>query len=124
MGSLEISMDQLSDLTVGIVKGEIRSDDILTWVEDYYSGTVTKFILVDFTEAELSKLRSEELQKIAKEIKGIAALRESGKTALVVGSDLGFGFGRMFKAYAEIEDIGVEYMVFRNMPEARKWLGV
>ena len=124
MGSFESTQETSKELTLAVVKGKVGSNDILDWIANYHSGTVTKYILCDFTEADISEIDTEELRKIAEEAKKYSEARHNGKTALVVGDDLGFGFGRVFKSFAEIENIAIEYMIFRNRTEARKWLGV
>ncbi len=124
MGSIETSKEISSGLTVNIATGKIAAEDILNWVLEYYSGNSTKFILWDFTEADLSNITSEEFRGIASEVKKRSEIRMDGKTALVFGRDLEFGLGRMFQAFSEIEGVLFEYMSFRDIVEARKWLDV
>lgn len=63
-----------------------------------------------------------ELKDIVRFTKQHEALRRSGKTALVVSTDLAFGLGRMYDALAEIENLSHSVKVFRSMDEAIKWL--
>lgn len=124
MGTVETSKEMPSGLTINIAKGEIKLEDLLNWISSYYSGITTKYILWDFNEADLSNITTEEIRKIAKEVKKKSDIRAGGKTALVFNGDLDFGLGRMYEAFAEIEGIKFESMSFQNIAEARKWLGV
>ncbi|MBW2334819.1 MAG: hypothetical protein JRF06_06940 [Deltaproteobacteria bacterium] len=124
MGSIETTKDISSELTINIAKGKIMAEDLLNWVSDYYSGTVTKLILWNCIEADLSNITSEEFEKIARLVKKRSDIRKSGKTAFVFNRDVEFGLGRMYEALSKIEDIQSENKTFRDMTEAKKWLGV
>ena len=124
MGTIETKKDFDRKLTTNTAAGRLTQEDFLNWVADYYSGAVTEFILWDFSKADLSGITNEEFRNILKEVKKISHKRKGGKTAFVSKNDLGFGLGRMFEILAGIEDIQFEYMNFRSVSEARKWLGV
>jgi hypothetical protein len=124
MGSIETTKEVSSELTVNIVKGQIMYGDLVKWIANYYSGTVTKFILWNFTEADLSDITVEEFKNIAEVVKRKSDLRIDGKSALVFSKDLEFGLGRMFEVFSESEDIEFEFKSFRSITEAKKWLGV
>jgi len=124
MGSIETSKEIPSELTINKAKGKLTAEELLIWLSEYYSGITTKLILWDFNEADLSSITSEEFMEIAKEVKNRSDLRAEGKTAFVVNNDLGFGLGRMFQAFSEIEGTQLEFMSFRDVVEARKWLGL
>ena len=99
-------------------------EDMLNWVVEYYSGAVTECILWDFSEADLSELTNDELRQIVLEVRKRSIDRTGGKTALVFQRDLDFGIGRVFGSFSEIEDMPFEYRSFRNITEAKKWIGV
>ena len=124
MGSIETSKEIPSELTVNKAKGKLTAEELLIWVSDYYSEITTKLILWDFNEADLSSITSEEFMEIAREVKNRSDLRVEGKTAFVFNSDLGFGLGRMFQAFSEIEGTQFEFMSFCDVVEAKKWLGL
>lgn len=124
MGSIKTIKDKALDLTTNTVKGEITYNDLEKWIIDYYSGTVTKFILWDFTEAGLHKITTEEFRKMAELVKQKSKRKERGKSALVYSKDLEFGLGRMFEALSESEGIEFPFKSFKNLEEAKKWLGI
>jgi hypothetical protein len=124
MGTIKTSTDMSLNLTINIAEGIILIDDLSAWVTEYYGGTVTEFVLWDFTEADLSKITTGEFIKLVELVKNKSNLREGGKTPLVFKKDSGFGLGRMFEVYSELEGMKFEFMSFRSMKKARKWLGV
>ena len=46
------------------------------------------------------------------------------RSAIVAGTDLLYGFARMYQTLAELRDSPLTVEVFRNVEEARKWLGL
>ena len=46
------------------------------------------------------------------------------RTAIVAGTDFLFGFARMYKSLAELEESPITVEVFRTFGEAREWLGL
>ena len=124
MGSIETKIDIPFELTVNTVKGQIVTKDVTDWLNNYYSDTVTRLILWDFREADLSKIKTEDFREIVKDVKKISLERVDGKTAFVVKRDFEFGIGRMMEAFGEIEKMHFESRSFRNMDDAKKWLGI
>ena len=118
-------IDQSSQLTMHITTGEISSNDIIRVIESFYKEKPTKNVIWDFRDADPDALLSfsyNELKDIVIFTKQHWELRRSGKTALVVSTDLGFGLGRMYDTLAEIENLSHSVQVFRCMDEAMKWL--
>jgi hypothetical protein len=50
--------------------------------------------------------------------------RESGKTAIVVSSDLLFGLSRVVELHSDVSGYSHETMVFRTMDKAFEWLEI
>jgi len=46
------------------------------------------------------------------------------RTAIVAGTDLLFGFSRMYQAFSELRESPLTVEVFRTVEEAREWLGL
>ena len=124
MGKISTTKDSELGLTINTAEGEISYTDLISWVKDYYSGVVTKLMLWDFNEADVSKITNDELKKIVLEIKKTATIRNGGKTALVFSKNIGFGMGRMYGAFSEIEGLPSEYRSFRSIEDAKIWLGI
>ena len=124
MGSINAITDKTQDLTIVTAAGQLTADDLIDWVTHYYAGDVTRFILWDLTQANLSAISFEEVEAHAKSFNRLADSRQGGRSAFVFGSDLEYGLGRMYQALSEIENVPIAFQTFRNIDEARQWLGV
>jgi hypothetical protein len=72
----------------------------------------------------LSKIPSQGIIQIIYNIKKLENSRKGQKAASVFSSTFGYGLGRMFTAFSEIEETGVEYGNFQSVEEAKQWLGI
>ena len=124
MGTIETEKSFDKKLTTNIASGKFSYEELIDWVNNYYSGTVTEFIIWDFTDADLSKITTEEIKKIVQVVKKYSHKRAGGKTAFVSIKDLTFGLGRMFEILSEIEGIQFEYKNFKSVIAAKEWFGV
>ena len=123
MGTVETKFDMALSLTISVAKGMITLDDILNWISNYYSGTVTQLVLWDLTEADLSEITITELKEVAATVKKRYYLRRGGKTAIVSKGGIEYGIGRVLQDFAKKEGVEIEYMCFRDMLKAKEWLG-
>ena len=124
MGTIETKYDLSSDLTIITAKGRMQPADFREWTAAYYSGEATSLALWDLTNADLSEIRTEDLQSDAAHTKSVADVRKGGKTAIVSGNSLEYGLSRMLTTFYEFEQVPFEVQVFESMEEAAKWLGV
>ncbi len=124
MDKITTEIDLNLDLSIALVKGLVWAEDIVRWQNEYYSGRVTTMVLMDFSEADLSKMSSNDFSLLAKALKENGRKRPEGKTALVMRKEVNYGIGRMFSSLSDIEDIVIQFDVFRDTVEARLWLGV
>lgn len=124
MGSITTTFDTEKDLTVVKATGKMEANDFREWIATYYKGPVTRLLLWNITEADLSKLKAEEIQGGAILTKTLSNARREGKSAIVASDDLGYGIGRTLAAFYEIEDMPFTVRIFRTIEEAMKWLGV
>lgn len=124
MGTVDTSVDDQRDLTVFIFHGEIDIQALKQKVLQYYTGRPTKDVIWDMTDAKLMIKQSSELRDVVRIAKQYSQNRKEGRTAIVSPDDTGFGFGRMYGSYAEIEGLPYEYGVFRDVKGAKKWIGI
>jgi hypothetical protein len=118
-------IDQSSQLTTHVVTGEVSITDIIGVIESFYKEKPTNNVIWNFCDADTDALLSisyDGLKDIARFTKQHEDLRKSGKTALIVSTDLAFGLGRMYDTIAEIEHLSHSVKVFHSMDEANKWL--
>jgi len=85
---------------------------------DYRSGMSS---LNDLREVTVSSY-SPQVKKIAEFLKNHSEQTGAARAALVVSSDAMFGMGRALQGFASRSPMEIE--IFRDMGEARKWLGL
>lgn len=111
-------------LTVNIASGKIRAKDIISWISEYYSGAATKLILWDFTEADLSELSSEDINRIIQVIRSSSDFKKGGKAAFVFGPEHDLMPDGKTGALLEHEVVEIECRSFESIDEAKIWLGI
>jgi hypothetical protein len=74
--------------------------------------------LVDLSGASSLDFTAAELRQLA----GSTMTAPSARQAIVVGTDLGFGLGRMFETFSAVGGHSENVQVFRSVAEARAWL--
>jgi len=124
MGTVDTSVDNQKDLTVFIAHGEIDIQVLKQNVLQYYTHQPTKNVIWDMTQGRLTITKSSELREVVSIAKQHSQNRKEGRTAIVSPDDTGFGLGRMYGSFAEIEGLPYEYGVFRDMQSAAKWIGI
>jgi hypothetical protein len=124
MAVVETQIDASASLTVHTAHGVMTKKEILTVVDNYYQGTVTKCILWNFVESELNQISTEDVRVLASLTKKYCKARPGGKTALVFARLVDYGIGRMFQILSEMSDENVEFMPFSDLASALEWLRV
>lgn len=122
MGTIETTYDLTRDLTVVKATGKMEAADFRVWTAQYYRGTITKLVLWDIAQADLSALKTDDIRDDAKQTKDLADIRKGGKTAIVSSNSLEYGLSRMLEAFYDLERVPFEVQVFRTMDEAMEWL--
>lgn len=122
MASIKVFIDPDRNLTVFEVRGDLTAEEIMRYSSEHYQTQPTKLVLWDCSLGSVKNIRSNEFRRIAEKMKKIAEKRVGGKTAFVGDITVDFGMGRMYEAFAEIEEVPVEYRTFKNVEDARKWL--
>ena len=86
-------------------------------------GRVTLRTLWDITEADVPAATADEICSLAHYVRNISDDRKGGKTAIISSDNLSFGMSRMLGTLYELEHVPFEVQVFRNLEEARGWIG-
>jgi len=121
MEGIEKNVD--GELTEYRVQGGVRVEDYVTCIHEFYTtGSVTRNVLWDLTEADVEHLGPEDIRKLARAPEGVTRDRDGGKTAIVAPPDLSFGRARIYEFTANLEDVGIELRVFRSRADALQWL--
>lgn len=114
--------DHDNQLTVFIAEGQISLAEIKTVLEKYYGGRPTMKILWDLSRADLSAATLDQVEELAKFVKGLAHSREGGRNALVTSEAFAYSFGKMYQIFAELAHQSSQTRIFKTWPEAEAWL--
>jgi len=124
MARIETTVDLEKDLTMYVVNGHLSADEIIEKVIVYYTEHPTKLVLWAMADAFTSGISTGEIEKIILTAKKYSGSRKEGKTAIVGPKEIDYGLGRMYQTFSELEGLPYEYMVFKELEEAKDWLGV
>ena len=124
MAQIETIVDLEKDLTMYVVNGELSADEIIKKVIVYYTKHPTKLVLWVMEDAFTAGISTGDIEKIILTARKYAGSRKEGKTAIVGPKEIDYGLGRMYKTFSEMEGLPYEYMVFKELEEAKDWLGV
>jgi len=84
----------------------------------------TSLSLWDFTAADLSELATQDLTSVFDAARPYASGQGAAKTAMLFGSTVGFGLGRLCEALAEVRDFPCEIKAFLSREDALRWLQI
>ena len=124
MAIIETIVDSQNDLSVFTVNGELIADEIIERVEEFYTRHPTKLVLWIMDDVDLSAITSESIERIIQTAKKHSGKRQEGKTAIVGSRDIDYGLARMYQAYTGFENLPYEYKIFKDVDDAKEWLGV
>ena len=124
MAIIETIVDSQGDLSVFTVNGELTADEIIERVEEYYTKHPTKLVLWIMGDVDLSAITREGIERIIQIAKKNTGKRKEGKTAIVGSKDVEYGLARMYEAYTGFENLPYEYKIFKDVDEAKEWLGI
>ena len=123
MGNIKIEINQEKDLSTFTTAESFSVQDVCDALDRYYSGPVTSLLLWDATRLNSSSWQRDDILTAVRKTKEYSHLRAGGKSALVMPRDLHFGLAKMYQAYSEVHNLKIEIEVFRNIGDARHWLG-
>jgi hypothetical protein len=107
------------------LRGIITDEELL-----HYAKTATTDLeipssyheLIDLREVEVPEASTDALRRVAATFRDAERSPEGVKIALVASSDAAFGMARMYQAFRTGSE--ASFHVFREMSEAREWLGL
>jgi hypothetical protein len=123
--NIETQVDREQDYTIYTVHGDFTADQIGRAIQIFFDGNMTTLTLWDFTDAEFGNISGAIPQQVAGLSQQFEGKRVPGaKTAMVFTKDVGYGLGRMFEMFRELQDSQTDYRTFRSRAEALRWLGI
>jgi hypothetical protein len=122
LATVSVVVHQEWDMTEKIVVGELTVADVITEMDRFYGGPITRRVMWNLEAATFNTLNPADVEYISQTASPRIIARKNGKSAVVATSDLGYGFSRMYQAYREISMVPVPYRSFRVRQEAIDWL--
>lgn len=125
MAPIVTHKDPSKDLITYVCKGQISVDEILTSVQEYFSGEVTKDVLWDFAEAHVD-IRQPQIDKLMIYLRTVppeeVEKRRGGRVAIVAPKEYVVGVMEQFKGWSEMVDALFVFQMFYDADEALAWL--
>jgi len=122
MGKMTKYIDKKLNAVVYTLDKDAGCSDMLEELEAYYKGSLTKYVVVDFTGI-IKHLTNDEIKKIADRMKLLGKARRGGYDVVVVKGLLQYGLARIYCAHTADADAGaLKTIVMRSVDEALTWL--
>jgi hypothetical protein len=105
--------------------GIITDEDLLQYAKTATTDTEIPrpyHELIDLREVQVPEASTDSLRRVAATFRDAERAPEGVKIAFVASSDAAYGIARMYQAFRT--DSPAAFHVFREMGEARNWLGL
>jgi hypothetical protein len=120
---IKITRDEYQDLTLHDVTGLVSEEEMYDALENFYKREPTALLLWDMSQADVSHVTPDILQKFVRKSTELAVRRQGGgRIAVVASEDLQYGLARMSGVFAEMESAPYSFSAFRSRQEALQWL--
>ena len=117
----DISVEQLDDITVFRATGTMSFDELVETIETCYP-LVTRHILWDFRDCDLTGITSNQFTMLPVIASSFMVNRKDGKSAYVSTDTISYGLLTTYVVIAEVQGVKYSYNVFRTLEAAMKWL--
>lgn len=121
----EITADHENKMILVTAQGRITLDNVLDYIEQLMRKPFIKLpygILVDYRNADLSQMTSEEVYQLIDYLKANEDKVGAIKIAILTAGELEFGLNRMFQLLSE-EELPFEVHVTKEFEDAMHWAG-
>jgi len=115
-------VDSRKQLTTHTLIGKITVEDLLAEIKKFYDTEPTPNNLWNLLDADLSRIDSIDIERLAQFPQEYVPSRVGGKTALVSSDNYAYAMSRMYEMFAEIAGQKVQIQVFRSLEDAQTWL--
>ena len=123
---VEHSFDTDANLLIVVLRGPVSDEDLLKYarhITEDPSISAGHNELIDLREVETGgEVTSPVLRRIASMFSEIDRTPEQTRVAMVANSDVAYGLSRMYQAFRS--ESPLDLRVFREVSEARSWLGL
>jgi len=101
--------------------GTLSFDELVETIETCYP-LVTRHILWDFRDCDLTGITSNQFMMLPAIARSSMSNRKDGKSAYVGTDTVSYGLLSMYVVIAEVQGITYTYNVFRTLEAALEWL--
>ena len=119
---IQSSTDPSLKLTIHRCTGPVAISEIADIIQKFYQSTPTLHVLWDLSNADVSAVRSGEIEALARAVTQSSHSREGGKNAILSPNDISFGLSRIYQSFAEMKSSMTQTKVFRNEGDALEWI--
>jgi len=117
----DISVEQLGEIMFFRAIGTLSYDELVETIETCYP-LVTRHILWDFRDCDLTGITSNQFMMLPAIATSFMVNRNGGKSAYVGMDTISYGLLSTYVVIAEIQGIRYSYNVFRTLEAAIEWL--
>lgn len=124
--SITVRDDNAEGVRYSVMSGHVTGADLEAYRPraSARDGTAPPKGLVDMRAVRTLDVTASTIWELAQLLARAAATANPQRVAIVASADFTFGMARMFEALAESAGVDTTYRVFRDMAEARAWLGL
>ena len=119
---IKITRDDDQNLTIHDVTGPVTEEEMHDVLENFYKREPTALLLWDMSQADVSHITTDILQKFVKKSAELGASRQGDRIAVIASEDLQYGLARMSEAIVNIVSAPYIFAIFRTRQEALTWL--
>jgi hypothetical protein len=119
---IQSTTDPSLKLTIHRCTGQVAISEIAEVIQKFYESTPPLNVLWDLSHADVSAIRSGEIEALARAVGQSSHSREGGKNAILSPNDVSFGLSRIYQSFAEMKLQMTRTRVFRNEEEALEWI--
>lgn len=116
--------EQSLDLTILTGTGTIQTGEVMSAMEELYAGTPTRYVLWDFSGADITPIDFEGVQAITRLTVKYGQNRPGGKTAIVSTQQVAFGITRVYESLVDGGVAPLQVRVCRTLAAALQFLGI
>lgn len=116
-----ISINEEDEITTISGSGVIGMEQFKSGMETVFMGEVTRYMIWDLTQADISSLDHEAIRSIVTNARFIAHSRTNGKTAILVPDQESLEKEDMVNALTQFADHLATIRIFMTKEEALAW---
>ncbi len=122
---IKYTIDPTNGTILTTVSGSVTAEDIIKYLGEVFPHPKRgqpHCEIFDLRDAGTFDVDMDGARRIAAFAKGYRSELESAMVALVAPRDFEYGVGRVIGAY--LDELPLDFRVFRNMKDAKSWIGL